>query len=943
MVAARCARRGGIRTAADTGGFGQTTAKECGRAGFRVTLAPTARSNSDPEGNPAVGTGSPRGPAEASRTIVEAAAAVRSLEDLAGVLRDLRRRHARAHRGSSLTYRELAAQTGWSHAAIAEYFTAQTLAPTDRFDALLEVLGAGPAELRALADARDRVEETQRRAKGRRFASALTAASPGPGRGPGPGPGRTGTGTARQLPPDTALFTGRGEELAQLLALAERTRAGLAPGTAVISAIGGMGGAGKTALAIHAGHLLAEHYPDGQLFLDLYGFAEDRPPREPGEALAELLASLGVAPAQVPAQVDARAALYRDRLADTRTLVLLDNARDEDQVRALLPAGSRCLVLVTSRRRLIALDDAVPLPLGMLEREEAVELLRHAARAAPELAADARWERVAELCGRLPLALLIAGSLLRVGGKAWDLNRLVDRLALRRPGDELAGYTDETRSLTAVFDLSLRSLPDGEQLLFRRLGLAPAAEIDTYAAAALLDTDLDTAERLLERLADHSLLLGVAPGRYRMHDLLHVYARARANEIDEQADLDAAIERLLRYWAHTAQIACLLIADLPRSASYRPAPAHAPAMTSPDAALVWLRAERANLDAAFDYAHDRGGHDHLIALAAGMAEILRIDGPWSRALEIHQGAAEAAENSGDRTAQADALADFGRVRQLTGDYPGATDTYTRALKLYQDDGNRAGEAGALSGLGFTKRATGAYQESVDLLRRALEIHRELGNLSGEGYVLIDIGRMLQAGGEYAQAEQSESRALRIHRDLGDRAGEAYALYALGRVRFATGDYQRAAEAHTEALEIQRERGNRLGMANVLTELGRVRHATGEYAEAGAMLTGAMETYRKIGDRGDEGVAVNYYAATLAATGRGEEALALFQTALATHRELGKPDDEAVSLEGIADYHLAAGDPAEAAAYLRQALDIYERLGIAPDALRIRDRLLDVES
>lgn len=930
---------------------------------------------------------------------MEAAAAVRSLEDLAGVLRDLRRRHARANRGSSLTYRELAAQTGWSHAAIAEYFSARTLAPTDRFDALLAVLGAAPAELRALADARDRVEETQRRAKGRRLAPDRTLAT---GSGPGSGPGSSsepgGSATARQLPPDTALFTGRGEELAQLLALGEQARVGLSPGAAVISAIGGMGGAGKTALAIHAGHRLAEQFPDGQLFLDLYGFAEDRPPREPGEALAELLASLGVPPGQVPAQVDARAALYRDRLADTRTLVLLDNAFDEEQVRALLPAGARCLVLVTSRRRFKALDDAVPLPLGMLERDEAVELLRHAARATLEPAADPRWEQVAELCGRLPLALLIAGSLLRVGGKAWNLERLVDRLTLRRPGDELAGYTDETRSLTAVFDLSLRSLPDGEQMLFRRLGLAPAAEIDTYAAAALLDADLDTAERLLERLADHSLLLGVSPGRYRMHDLLHAHARARANETDRREELDDAIERLLRYWAHTAQTASLPIADMPRSTSYGPAPAHAPTLATPGTALAWLRAERANLDAAFDYVRDRDGHapghsgshghsggyshGHLVALAAGMAQILRIDGPWSRALEIHLSATEAAENSGDRAAHTDALADLGRVRHLTGDYPGATAAYTRALESYRDLGDRACEAGALSGLGRAKRATADYLESADLQQQALEIHRDLGDLGGEAYVLIDLGRMQLAIGDFAQAALSHNRALQLHRDLGDRAGEAYALYALGRLRFATGDYPGAVTVHAQALEIQRDRGNRLGQANVLTELGRVRHATGEYEEAGSaltqalelyrtfgnrlgeaqaltelgrvrhatgeyeeaesVLTQAMETYRKIGDRGDEAVAINYYAATLAVTGRHERALELYRTALAAHRELRKPDDEAVSLEGIADYHFAVGDPVEAAAHLREALEICRRLGIAPDALRLENRLLALE-
>ena len=923
-----------------------------------------------------------RQPAEPSGAMIEAAAGVQSLEALAGILRDLRRRHARTQRDSSLTYRELAERTGWSQAAIAEYFTARTLPPTDRFDALLEVLGASPRELRALAEARDRVEENQRRAKGRRpRGTASFAGDPGPSPGQNAGQSPVRAGTMRQLPADTALFTGRGGELGQLLALAERAQAGTAPGTAVITAVDGMGGVGKTALAIHAGHRLAERFPDGQLFLDLYGFADERPPCEPGEALAALLGALGVAPGLLPAHVDARAALYRDRLAGTRTLVILDNAFDEEQVRALLPASTGCLVLVTSRRRLKALDDAVPLPLGVLDLEEAVALLRQAARAGAEPALDARWEQVAEMCGRLPLALMIAGSLLRTGGRAWNLERLIDRLAPRRPGAELAGYTDETRSLTAVFDLSLRSLPEGEQELFRRLGLTPAAEIDAYAAAALLDADLDTAERRLERLAAHSLLIDVSPGRYRVHDLLYAHARARALAIDPPSERDAAIERLLHYWGYTAQSASRFVADTGRPAPAGRAPAESPAFADAAAARTWLRTERGNLDGAFDFARDRAGH--TLALAAGLAEILRIDGPWTRALEIHRIAAEVARDAGRRADHATALADLGRVRHLTGDYPGAVDAHDQALQIRRALGDRLGEAYSLSGLGAAERATGVYTEALDAYLQALQIHRALGNRPGEAYALIDVGRIRQAIGDFPDAADAHGRALEIHRALGDRDGEAYALYALGRLRYAIGDYPAAVDAHHRALEIHRGLGNRLGEGNVLTELGRVRHATGDYGEAGDALTRAlgiyralgnrlgeaqaltelgrvrhatgdydeagdalilaMETYQVIGDRGDEAVAINYYAATLAATGRPAEALELYRQALAAHRELRKPDDEAASLEGIAEHHLAGGDTPGGTEYLYQALEIYERLGVAPDALRIRARLRGLES
>jgi predicted ATPase len=347
-----------------------------------------------------------------------------------------------------------------------------------------------------------------------------------------------------------------------------------------------MGGVGKTALAIHAGHLLAKRFPDGQLSIDLYGFASNRPPRDPGDALAELLSGLGVPPGQVPAQLDARAALYRELLSDTRTLVLLDNAIDDAQVRPLLPATTGCLVLVTSRRRLKALDDAVPLPLDVLPPDEAVKLLRDAARVASDPAPEAPWEHVAALCGRLPLALLICGALLRTGGKAWDLQRLVNRLAPHRPGGELAGYTDETRSLAAVFDLSYRTLSDNEQLLFRRLGLLPGTEIDAYAASALLDADLDAADLLVQHLADHSLLIGVSPGRYRIHDLTHAHAQTLTTTLDPQPERDDATNRLLHYWSYTARAASTRIARYPRVGPAGPAPVHEPALTNPGAALA---------------------------------------------------------------------------------------------------------------------------------------------------------------------------------------------------------------------------------------------------------------------------------------------------------------------------------------------------------------------
>jgi tetratricopeptide (TPR) repeat protein/transcriptional regulator with XRE-family HTH domain len=865
-----------------------------------------------------MGTNSSRLSASAGAPLAEAAARTQSLADLSGLLRDLRRRHAREQQDSTLTYRELAERTGWSQAAIAEYFTARTLPPTDRFDALLKVLGATPAELRLLADARDRVEESRQQARSRRCARPA-AASAGSGRAPG-------RAAPRQLPADTALFTGRQEELGYLLAVAERAEREVAPGAVVICAIGGMGGAGKTALAVHAGHRLAGHFPDGQLFLDLHGFAQDSAPRAPGDALAGLLGALGVPPAQIPAQVEARAALYRERLAGTRTLVVLDNAFDEAQVRPLLPAAAGSLVLITSRRRLKALDDAVPLQLDMLPLDQAVTLLRQAARAGAPPADDPGWERVADLCGRLPLALVIAGALLRTGGKAWTLTRLIDRLTPRRTGDELAGYTDEVRSLTAVFDLSYQALSEHERLLFRRLGLLPGLGIDAHGAAALLDVGLNAADALVERLADYNLLIGVSPGRYRVHDLVHAHASTLAARQDPDSERADAQGRLLHYYAHTAQSASLPIARWPRPGPAGPAPAHAPAVHCPDAARAWLRAERPDLDAAFAHASTHGLDLHAIELAAGLAEILRADGPWTHALEVQHTAAQIAGRQGRRAAHLTALIDLGQAREVSGDYPGSVDAFTRALELSRTLGDQHGEATAQAGLGRVHYITGDYPEAGDAQNRALELYRSLGSRHGEANALAELGRVRYINGDGPGCIDAITAALEIYRALGDRHGEATILTRLGYVRQLAGDYPGADDALTPALEIYRALGDRPGEATTLTGLGFVRQLAGDFSGADEVLTPALEIYLALGYRQGEAYVLNALGHLRQSTGDRLGAGDAHNRALELYRALGDRHGEATSLVGTGQVRSMNGDcPGSVDAFTR-ALEILRAIG-----------------
>ena len=774
----------------------------------------------------------------------------------------------------------------------------------------------------------------------------------------------------RQLPAAVRHLTGRQAELDELIRVLGE--AGAPGGVAVISAIDGMAGIGKTALVIHAAHRLAGAYPDGQLFIDLHGYTQGQRPRTAGQALSWLLRALGVPPERIPEDGDQAAALYRQRLAGSRTLIVLDNAAAEAQVRPLLPGAGGCLVLVTSRRRLKGLDDAHSVSLDLLAAPDGVALLRATAGPGRVPDGDPLAAEVAQLCGHLPLALRIAAALLR-HRPAWSLEHLAG--LLREQHRRVPALSDGDRDLGTVFDLSYRSLTGDLQRVFRCLGLVPGPDLDAYATAALVGTDPATAAGLLEGLVDHNLLITYAPGRYRLHDLVRAHARALAAT---GPGCGSALDRLLHYYAHTAQSASALVARSPRPAPDGPALAHTPALTSAGPARAWLRAERENLEAAHTHARALGLHGHVLALASGLAEILRTDGPYTRAQELQQAAAETAEHHGRPAAHATALTDLGGVLRLTGDLPGATDALSRALEIYRAVGNRNGEATALTDLGTVLYLTGDPAGATDALSRALEIYRAVGNRNGEATALTDLGTVLYLTMDLGGATDALSRALEIHRAVGNRNGEANTLMYLGRVRQMTGNPAGATDALCQALEIHRAAGHRPGEADALTELGIMRQMTGDLAgatdalsraleihravghrrgEAGALtglgtvrrlagdlagagdaLCQALEIHRATGDRNNEAWALNHYAAIIAATGDLPRALALYQQALTMNRQLKKPDDEAIAHEGLGECRLSAGETGPGTAHLRQALEIFQRLGLAPEASRVQDRL-----
>ncbi len=786
------------------------------------------------------------------------------------------------------------------------------------------------------------------------------------------------TEVPRQLPAAAGHFTGRGAELALLTDLAARCGSqAAAGGTVVISAIDGMAGIGKTALAVHAAHRVSGQFPDGQLFVDLHGYTKGHPPREPGDALGMLLRALQVPAQRIPEDTQERAALYRQRLAGTKTLVLLDNAADEAQVRPLLPAAPGCLVLVTSRRRLKGLDDARSVSLDLLSPRDAVALLHAVAGPGRIPADDPLLGEIARQCGRLPLALRIAGALLR-HRPAWNPEYLA--ALLRDEHRRVSALSDGERDLTTVLALSYTGLSGRHQLLLRRLGLVPGPDADAYAAAALLGTHPETATGLLEDLTDHNLLIAHAPGRYRLHDLIRAHARALA-ATDPPPERDAALDRLLRYYGHTAHRASIPIARRPRPRPGGPAPVRIPALPDAATARAWLRTERDNLEQAHAHAHVHNLHEHTLTLAAGLAEILRTDGPYARALALHQAAADAAPHHDSPAAHANVLTDLGIMRRLAGDLTGARDVLSQALEIYRAASDRLGEANTLAELGRARGYAGEMSGADDALVQALEIYRATGDRPGEADMLADLGIMRRVAGDPTGAVGAFSQALEIYRATGDRQGEADALTELGRAQALTGDLAGADDALGQALGFYRATGHHHSEAYVLTNLGVVRRLTGDPAGAAGVLGRALEIYRTIGysqgeaealanlgivrrltgdlagahdaqataldlyrkrgSRHDEAWALNHYAATIAARGDLPRAAALYQQALTMNRELSKPDGQAIALEGLGECHLTVGETEAGTARLRQAEEIFQRLGMAIDAGRVRTRVADL--
>jgi tetratricopeptide (TPR) repeat protein/transcriptional regulator with XRE-family HTH domain len=746
-------------------------------------------------------------------------------------------------------------------------------------------------------------------------------------------PGAFAAAATRALPRDIASFTGRDAELKQLFGATDTLATH--GGVVGIHAIDGMAGVGKTTFAVHAAHRLAGDFPDGQFFLPLHAHTRGQGPVEPADALASLLLTAGLPAAQIPPGLEARAGRWRDYVANRRVLLVLDDAVGHEQVRPLLPGTAGSLVLITSRRRLAALDAAVVISLDTLPPDDAAALLTRLAALPGLRAGNPAVDEMAGLCGYLPLAIGMLASQLS-HHPAWSADHLADQLATAR--DRLALMHAEDLSVAAAFDLSYAELTPQQQRLFRYLGLVPGPSFDGYAAAALAGTSFDQASRHLEELYSQHLVGEPAPGRFQLHDLLREHARSLA--ADDPADSDAATGRLLDYYLHTALEADRLVPAW--DTAYRQRPVVGFRGDVPDLPMLgnaagWLEAERPNLHAAADHASASGRHLHAVHIPAAMAGFLRERGHWDQATALQETALTAAQRAGDRAGQAGALHELGLMRTITGDYPAAVVGLAQAVALYADIGDPAGQAFALCQLGIVQSWTGDYPGTIAGNERALTLARTCGDQRAEACALQSLGYVQQAIGDYAASAASLAAALDLYLSLGHRLGVAETLSNLGVLQTATGDYTAAGTSSHQALKIFRELGDRPQQAWVLNDLGVMQRLTGEYAAAAISHQQALDLWADLGNRLGQAEALNGLGELALRTSAASQARDQHTKALAMARVLGAAPEEARALEGLGNSHLHDGNPGQAAVYLRQALAIYQRIG-TPAALRIRENL-----
>ena len=682
-----------------------------------------------------------------------------------------------------------------------------------------------------------------------------------------------------QLPADVVGFTGRDAQLARLDGLLRRSSA------VRIAVVTGMGGVGKTSLAVHWAHRVAGRFDAGQLYVNLRGHIAGAALR-PLTALAGLLRALGVGAEEVPVDLDEAATLYRSLLAGRRTLVVLDNAADAEQVRPLLPGSPGSVVVVTGRdglTGLVATHGAELLPLDVLAAGDAVDLLARVLGRAAVAAEPAAAQELVAVCGRLPLALRIAAANL----VADPARSIADHVAALRSGDRLTGLAvpgDPDAAVRTTFDHSYARLDPDRARLLRLLSLHPGAEVGGPAAAALTGWTAARTGPVLDRLAQAHLVVARGRARYGLHDLLRLYARERADAEDGTAGTAAARGRLLDWYLRHADRAARLLYPGMARLPVPPDPAPPAEFTDGAGAGRWLDEERANLIAVTEHAAEHGPRPVAWLLADALRGYFWLRRDTVEWLAVAGAGLAAADAEGDTRARAAGHHSLGGAHQSMSAYDRAIAHHTSSLELARQAGWAAGQATALGALGRVRWWSGDLERAAEHHTRALALHRELDPDTGGANTLLNLGLVERDLGRLRQALDHEAQSLVLHRRTGARDGEAHVLSALGGIEHDLGRLDRAQRHLRDARALHEELGDRFGAVHAVAGL----------------------------------------AAVLAGTGRGAEALDLAQAASTAVVELGDRASEARVRSVLGDVLLDLDDPGGALDQHRRALDLARR-------------------
>ncbi len=789
------------------------------------------------------------------------------------------------------------------------------------------------------------------------------------------------------LPPDTVDFLGREDELALLTA-----ESGDSPQVRVIE---GMPGAGKTALAVQAARLAAEQYPDGMFYLSFRTYDRGGPALSSGEALHGLLTMLGVPATQIPDATGERAALWRAQLSRRRVVVILDDAASRDQVRPLLPVSGRCLILITARRRLPDLEGARVIALDVLPPDDAAALFRRIAGAGRGQDAD-ELDRAVESCGGLPLAIQHAAARLARSqpgpgdhqdylGNSGDLARLAD-LADELSPARLRSSVAPGPEVSSAFDLSYQALEPDHQRYFRRLGLSPCPAVSLQAAAALAGGTLAEAEKTLNALIDHHLLVRTPDGQFRLHDLIRGFAAMRAASDDPLPEQRQAAGRLIDFYLHSADQADRVLHPfrhrMPVSVTYPPVTGQA--LGTQEDAAGWLELEWRSI---LQVAQHAGRHEwkrKCADLTHVLAGFVEVRGYWEEAIAAHTLALQACRDLADPIRIAQASLELSVVSQQAGRHEVALTLAQDAVAAYRSLADRRGLAGALDQVGLINlraarcrealayflEAKGLYgaasdgdagdadahglantlshsgiscwqlghcSDAIGYLGDALALYREVGDRRGEAKTLSNLGKTQLQCGYHRDALRSFRASLEIFSEIDGAQNQAIAHQNIGSVYRYKGSYEKALAAYRRALAIYRDIGDLPNEADVLNDIGAIYQSAECYEESLVHFEKAGSIAEHIGNLSEQVTALRGIADARRGSGRYGEAFDSYQSALRLAREIGDPYQEAKVLEGIAETTLSTQQPFAARIVFRQALDIFERLGM-PEAESARIRI-----